>query len=44
MLRRALDRTAGLWPQVAQGAAWVRGASAILNNDEGLSADVLMAR
>ena len=41
---RALDRTAGLWPQVAQGAAWVRGASAILNNDEGLSADALMAR
>lgn len=44
MLGRALERTAGLWPQVVQGAAWVRGASAILNNEEGLSADALMAR
>ena len=44
MLGRALSSTARWWPQVAQGAAWVQGASAILRNDEGLSADALMAR
>jgi hypothetical protein len=44
MLGRALNSTARWWPQVAQGAAWVQGASAILNNEEGLAADVLMAR
>ncbi|OYO29229.1 hypothetical protein CD932_19240 [Janthinobacterium sp. PC23-8] len=44
MLGRALDRTAGLWPQVAQGASWLHGASAILSNDEALPADALMAR
>lgn len=44
MLARALERTADLWPQVAQGAAWVQGASAILGNDEALAVETLMAR
>lgn len=44
MLGRALDRTSGLWSQVAQGAAWVQGASAILRNDAGLAVDALLAR
>lgn len=44
MLGRALDRTSGLWSQVAQGAALVQGASAILRNDAGLAVDALLAR
>lgn len=44
MLDRALERTAALWPEVELGASWVQGASSILANTEGLSADLVAQR
>lgn len=44
ILGRALERTADLWPEVELGASWVHGASAILANADGLSAELVSER
>jgi hypothetical protein len=43
-LDRALERTASLWPEVRQGAQWLRQATAILDNSDGASAQAVQLR
>lgn len=44
MLSRAFDHTAALWPEVAQGAGWVRAAATLLDNADQASAEAVAER
>jgi hypothetical protein len=44
ILGRALERTAPLWPEVRQGAQWLRQATTILDNSDGAPARTVQLR